>query len=154
MDSAREIENLVYRYAELIDSGDLRAWSGLFEHADYCGQDGSVLAHGAEAVYQLQSGYLRIYPDTGTPKTKHVTTNVTIEVDEAAGVANSRSYFTIMQATEELPLQCVCAGRYSDVFEKYAGHWRFKSRQIILDLLGDLSRHLLKFEGVDSSKTR
>ncbi|NNC55123.1 MAG: SnoaL-like domain-containing protein, partial [Pseudomonadales bacterium] len=65
MNSEREIENLVYRYAELIDQGMLEEWAALFEHADYCGQDGSVLAHGAKDVYTLQCSYLRIYPDTG-----------------------------------------------------------------------------------------
>ncbi|NNC54627.1 MAG: SnoaL-like domain-containing protein, partial [Pseudomonadales bacterium] len=111
---------------------------------DYCGQDGSMLAHGAKDVYTLQRSYLRIYPDTGTPKTKHVTTNVSIDVSEAENSATSRSYFTIFQATDELALQPITAGRYSDVFERVSGAWRFKSRQIIIDLMGDLSKHLLQ----------
>lgn len=144
MDSYREIENLVYRYAELIDQGNLKAWASLFAHADYCGQNGEVLATGTDAVHALQASFLRLYPDTGTPKTKHITTNVIIEVDDAGQHARSRSYFTILQATDELPLQPICAGRYKDEFHRVQGAWCFKSRQIILDHLGDLSKHLLQ----------
>jgi hypothetical protein len=32
--------------------------------------------------------------DDGTPRTKHVTTNLAIEVDKEGGTAMSRSYFT------------------------------------------------------------
>jgi hypothetical protein len=31
------------------------------------------------------------------PRTRHVTTNVVIEVDEQAGAATSRAYFTALQ---------------------------------------------------------
>ena len=41
---------------------------------------------------------IRIYED-GTPKTKHNTSNVQLEIDEAAGTARSRSYYCVTQAT-------------------------------------------------------
>ena len=50
--------------------------------------------------------------------------------------------FTVYQATPELPLQCVIAGRYHDTFEKVDGRWRFCDRLIIGDLVGDLTQHL------------
>ena len=43
--------------------------------------------------------------DDGTPKTKHVTTNAIIEVDDDAGTATSRANYAVTQATDELPLQ-------------------------------------------------
>jgi hypothetical protein len=43
--------------------------------------------------------------DDGTPRTKHVTTNIAVEVDEEAGTALARSYFTVLQALPDLPLQ-------------------------------------------------
>jgi hypothetical protein len=43
--------------------------------------------------------------DDGTPRTKHVTTNITINVDDAAGTATSRAYFTVLQALPGLALQ-------------------------------------------------
>jgi hypothetical protein len=42
--------------------------------------------------------------EDGTPRTTHVTTNPAIEVDDEAGTAVSRSYFTALQALPELAL--------------------------------------------------
>ena len=40
-DSAIEITNLIYTYAERLDGGDLDAVAGLFEHGRICGvEDG------------------------------------------------------------------------------------------------------------------
>ena len=66
-----------------------------------------------------------------------------IDVDEAADTATSRSYFTVLQALEDFPLQTIIAGRYHDRFGRVDGIWRFSERMILPDLLGDLSRHLL-----------
>jgi hypothetical protein len=83
---------------------------------------------------------VRRYPD-GTPRTKHVTTNVMVEVD--GDTATARSYYTVMQQTEVLPLQPIICGRYHDTFTNQGGHWRFADRLIFSDLIGDLSQHLL-----------
>jgi hypothetical protein len=40
-----------------------------------------------------------------------------------------------------LPLQPIVAGRYRDRFECVDGVWRFTSRHIIIDLMGDISHH-------------
>jgi 3-phenylpropionate/cinnamic acid dioxygenase small subunit len=78
----------------------------------------------------------------GTPRTKHVTTNVIVEIDEAAGTATARSYFTVFQQTAAVPLQAIVAGRYHDRFARAAGGWRFTERLIYMDLVGDLHDHL------------
>ena len=79
----------------------------------------------------------------GTPRTKHVTTNPIIEVDEDAGTAICRSYYTVLQQTEESPLQTIVAGRYHDRFERVDGRWRFSYRDLtLIDMVGDVSRHL------------
>ena len=80
--------------------------------------------------------------DDGTPRTKHVTTNVIIEADEEAGTAVSRAYFTVLQARPRLPLQPITSGRYSDRFERRDGQWRFAERRVRVDLVGDVSHHL------------
>ena len=54
--------------------------------------------------------------DDGTPKTKHLTTNLTIDVDDHAGRATARSYFTVVQGVPGTPIQTIVAGRYEDVF--------------------------------------
>ena len=94
---------------------------------------------GARAMYEMST---RLYEDDGTPKTKHITTNAIIEVDEEAGTATSRSYFCVVQATPALPLQPIVAGRYHDTFTVVDGSWVFATRTLFVDLAGDLSHHL------------
>jgi 3-phenylpropionate/cinnamic acid dioxygenase small subunit len=84
---------------------------------------------------------LIVYAD-GTPRTRHVTTNIAIEVDEEAGTAVARSYFTVLQALPDLALQPIASGRYRDRFERRGGQWRFTARRATVGLVGDVSRHL------------
>lgn len=141
MNSAVEITNLLYRYAELIDSGDLAGAAALFEHAKIK-LNGSEEPQDNEAVLSVWRNYMKIY-SCGTPRTKHVITNPIVEIDEAAGKATCRSYYTVLQATDEVPLQIVAAGRYHDTFERVNGAWRYCYRDYsLLDLKGNLSGHL------------
>jgi 3-phenylpropionate/cinnamic acid dioxygenase small subunit len=143
MDSARAIENLLYRYAELIDGGDLEGVARLFAHGEILAPAATSGAKGYDAVLAMYRSATRIYPETGTPRTRHVTSNAIIEVDETAGRATARSYFTVFQATEGFALQPIIAGRYHDLFERHDGEWRFRERRMLPDLWGDLSKHLL-----------
>jgi 3-phenylpropionate/cinnamic acid dioxygenase small subunit len=138
---AREaIAALIFRYAERLDAGDLAGVAGLFEHATYRGSGGSVY-RGAAAVRDVLSQRVIRYGD-GTPRTKHVTTNLTIALDADGIEATARSYFTVFQQVDAAPLQAIVAGRYHDRFVRAAGEWRFAERLIHVDLVGDLSRHL------------
>ena len=138
-DAAREIENLIYAYAERIDAGDLDGLAELFRHGRIEAQPG-VVFEGVDQVRSLYEMATRLYDD-GTPRTKHVTTNVAVEVD--GGVASSRAYYTVFQQTDELPLQPIIAGRYHDTFHRVADRWCFDTRQMFVDLRGDLGHHLL-----------
>ena len=143
MDSYRQIEHLIYRYAELIDAGDLSRIADLFSHARLLGPDGKLVASGSKEFLNVQRRAVNINPNTGNPQTKHITTNVIIEVDDVANEATARSYFTVLQATVGFALQPIIAGRYLDKFKRVNGQWRFQQRQSIPDLRGDLSQHLL-----------
>jgi 3-phenylpropionate/cinnamic acid dioxygenase small subunit len=142
---AREIENLLYRYAERIDAGDLEGVAELFTHGRIAASAAATpeqTFEGRERVLALYRGSTRIYDD-GSPHTKHVTTNSIIEVEEGAGTAAARSYYTVFQQLEDFPLQPIIAGRYHDSFQRLDGRWWFDTRIMIVDLVGDLSRHLL-----------
>lgn len=142
MNSATAIANLLYRYAELMDAGDLEGVAALFDKARIRTGGGDTV-EGSAPMLALWRAHVRIHP-CGTPRTKHVITNPIIEVDEDAGTATCRSYYTVFQATPELPLQAICAGRYHDTFVREDGAWRFSERDYsLLDLVGDLSQHLL-----------
>ena len=71
-------------------------------------------------------------------------TNLIVDVDEGGETASSRSYFTVLQAVPgELALQPVIAGRYRHRYQRVEGGWRVTAMHIIIDLMGDLSRHML-----------
>jgi 3-phenylpropionate/cinnamic acid dioxygenase small subunit len=140
-DSAREIENLVYAYAERIDAGDYAGVAELFRHGRIQAAPG-VVVEGADAVRKLYEQSTRLHED-GTPRTRHVTTNVIVEVDEAAGRATSRASYTVVQQTDALPLQPIIVGRYHDSFHRVDGRWCFDTREMFVDLTGDLGHHLL-----------
>jgi 3-phenylpropionate/cinnamic acid dioxygenase small subunit len=133
------IQNLIATYAELVDDGDFAAVAMLLADASFTGGAGSV--SGRDAIEKMLRDSLIVYDD-GTPRTKHVTTNLAIEVDEEAGTAVSRSYFTALQALPDLPLQPIVSGRYQDRFERRDRQWRFVQRRVRSDLVGDVSRHL------------
>ena len=145
MGSARDdITALIYRYAERIDAGDFEGIADLFGDAVITDESDDREIIGFEAVLAMYTGATRRYPDDGTPKTKHVMTNVIVEVDEAAGTATSRSYYTVLQAVPgHFALQPVIAGRYHNRYERVDGAWRFAGIHFFVDLVGDLSHHLL-----------
>ncbi len=143
MESSRQIENLIYRYAELIDDGDLEGVAELFRDAEIVSPVHNVRRQGFDEVLQMYRLSCRLYETTGTPLTKHLTTNVIIELDGNGNEASARSYYTVIQATDCLPLQPIISGRYKDRFRKVDTRWQFASREMIVDLIGDCSAHLL-----------
>jgi 3-phenylpropionate/cinnamic acid dioxygenase small subunit len=143
MSSETAICNLLYRYAELMDSGRFdRIADELFSHARLIvGPEGSPTLDAQQMLDVFKRTTIR-YED-GTPRTKHMITNPIVEVDEEAGSATCRSYYTVFQQTDSLPLQPVVSGRYHDRFERVDGHWRFVERDYtMVDLVGDISAHL------------
>ncbi|MFZ6045379.1 nuclear transport factor 2 family protein [Pseudomonas sp. CR3202] len=139
--SEAEIANLLYRYAELLDGGNLEGVAELFRHAQIKLQQGDERV-GADELLGIFREQVRLYP-CGTPRTKHLVSNPIIEVDEASHRATARSYYTVLQATDSLPLQPIATGRYHDAFERIDGAWRFSFRDYsMLDMVGDLSGHL------------
>lgn len=137
------IQNLIYRYCERLDRGDFEGVARLFEHAALHVPALHEPLRGVAAITALYSRFTRLYPDSGTPKTRHVTSNVIIEPD-GENAARAQSYVLVHQATPQLPLQPIIGGRYHDRFERVGGVWRFSERRMEIDLFGDLSAHLLQ----------
>ena len=146
------IQNLLYRYCDRLDRGDLDGMAKLFANADvYLPADPKPIRDPAR-IAALYRQYTRIYPDTGTPKTRHVTTNVMIE-PEGETAARAQSYVIVFQATDSLQLQPVIGGRNYDRFERVDAVWRFRERRIESDLMGDLSAHMLQAIPGSTSKS-
>ncbi|MCH9709861.1 MAG: nuclear transport factor 2 family protein [Actinomycetia bacterium] len=143
-DAAREIENLIYTYAERIDAGDLDGVAALFSHGRIRGmEDGppETVFEGAARVRKMYEMTVRLHDD-GTPRTKHFTTNVQVRVDEEAATAQGSAYYCVTQATPGLPLQVIVTGRYRDTFHRINGTWWFDTRIMLVDQVGDTSNHL------------
>jgi uncharacterized protein (TIGR02246 family) len=138
-DDVEAIRALVHEYAERIDTGDLDGLAAMFADATWGSPGRGAPLRGAEQVRHAYDGVI-LYD--GIPSTKHVISNVTIEIADDGTTATARSYFTVLQGRPDFPLQPVIAGRYHDQFERADDAWRFADRQIIPDLIGDLSQHL------------
>ncbi len=140
MTSYNAITNLLYRYAEHIDSGNLEAAADMFRHARIKRGPGILLSHSDILAFWRQ--IVVIYAD-GTPRTRHMVTNPIVEIDEVAGAAACRSCYTVLQHLDDFPLQVIAVGRYHDEFERVDGEWRFSFRDYsFMDFRGDLSRHI------------
>jgi ketosteroid isomerase-like protein len=137
--SSRLIENLIATYAFLVDDGEFAKMADLLTDANFC-LDGGPAIKGRDAIERLARDTLQTYDD-GTPRTRHVTTNIIIEVDEDADMAVSRSYFTVFQSLPDFPLQAVASGRYHDRFHRQDGQWRFTERIVSTNFFGDVSHH-------------
>jgi hypothetical protein len=143
-DPALAISNLILRYAELMDLGDFAGVGALFEHAGVTTDLSPEVRFGAALMQEQMETWTRRYSDNGTPHTKHVTTNLIIEIADDAQTAKSRCYYTVFQQTPELALQPIIAGRYHDEFAIIDGQWAFTKRHYINELFGNLSQHLLQ----------
>ncbi|HEY1826444.1 MAG TPA: nuclear transport factor 2 family protein [Acidimicrobiales bacterium] len=141
--SSEAITALIYTYAERIDLGDFAGVGELFEHATLTFEGFGDAISGRGEIQRLYERTTRRYDD-GTPRTKHVMTNVIVEVDEDEQHAASRSYFTVLQAVPgALALQPVIAGRYRHRYSQVEGRWRVDAMHIMIDLMGDLAHHML-----------
>jgi 3-phenylpropionate/cinnamic acid dioxygenase small subunit len=141
MDDRGQIENLLARYCRLYDNGDFEAYAQLFADARVVGPL-STLNSVDEIVAYHRSNCL-LYD--GSPRTRHVTTNIEIDVADDGLSATGRSYVTIYQAVPDFPLQVIFVGGYIDEFAKIDGKWRFAQRQAVPYLVGDLSHHAREF---------
>lgn len=136
-----DIERLIFTYAELMDAGDIEGVAALFEHAVVTNDSGEAV-RGSEALTERWRRNVILHAD-GTPRTRHVTTNVVVDVDDDQRTATARSYVTVFQEIEnEFPLQPIFAGTYHDRFDRVDGQWRFSQRHKGVHSLGDLSRHI------------
>lgn len=137
-----EITELLYRYAELIDAGDFEGVGQLLARSTFGGSaPGSV--SGAENIAELFAMTTRRYPEHGnTPRTRHLVLNPIVEVSDD-GSAASRSTFCVVQDTEAVPVQPIVVGRYYDRFGRDDSGWHFTERKVEIQMIGDVSAHLL-----------
>jgi 3-phenylpropionate/cinnamic acid dioxygenase small subunit len=140
-ESHHAITALMFRYAECIDAADFDAIGALFAAGKITNEGYPGEIAGADAVANLYRSTNRVHDD-GTLRTRHLTTNVLVDIDEEHDAAHARSAFVVFQATPDLPLQPIVAGRYHDEFRRHDGAWAFARRHILLEQTGDVRQHL------------
>ena len=134
-----EITDLIYRYAELIDAGDYDGLGELLSRAAFGGPKTPTIS-GADAIAKLFRVTTKRFAD-GTPKTRHLVLNLIVEVD--GDTAAARSTFCVVQATDRVALQPIVVGRYFDRFARDTAGWYFTERIADVEMVGDVSDHLL-----------
>ena len=135
------VTELLYRYAELIDAGDFDGVGQLLARATFAGTR-SASTSGAEAIAKLFAMTTRRYPDHGnTPRTRHLVLNPIVDIDNRT--ATARSTFCVIQNTETVRLQPIVVGRYFDSFSCDDDGWHFTARQVDVEMIGDISAHLM-----------
>lgn len=136
---AAEITALVHEYTWRLDGGDLDGVAELFAHATWRSAATGEVRRGRDEVRAAYDP-VRLYD--GSPRTKHLITNLTVVVDPGGDTATARCSFTVLQGVVAgEPVETVLAGRYDDRFDKVEGRWRFSDRLFLVDLVGDLRRH-------------
>jgi uncharacterized protein (TIGR02246 family) len=135
----RAIEALIFRYAQLVDDGDLDGLGALLAEAVFTGSGASL--RGRDEIAGMFHRTVIIHPD-GTPRTQHVVSNLVVEVADDRASAAARSYVTVFQALPDAPLRPIAAGRYADRFVRRDDGWRFAARTVDIRLVGDVGRHL------------
>lgn len=144
------IEDIMLRYAEGIDTGDIETVGAVFAKGALVMPDGSSLA-GADAVFEHFSNLIIFYDSEGnvvpyehgqcTPRTRHVTSNIIYEFNDAVNQADIRSYITCYQTIDGRN-EIIFGGRYIDTFALDQEGWHLVSRSILGDNLTDMRHHL------------
>jgi hypothetical protein len=113
----------------------------LFSEAEWV-FDGEKPLAGRQMVMEQLLRRVIMHPD-GTPRTRHLSSNEDISVNEIAGTANCRRYVTVIQQTDELPLQVIYSGEYFDEFIRNdKGQWRYSRLSISRPFYSDLHNHI------------
>lgn len=134
MSDRERIAALVHSYARLLDAGDVDGVVALFEHSTWRSfPNGSVRRGGAE----VRPVYENLVAADGDLRTKHLLTNLSIEVAPGATTASSHCNWTVLEGGPGQPIDIALSGQYTDTFEKVGGAWRFTDRLITIDLTGD-----------------
>jgi 3-phenylpropionate/cinnamic acid dioxygenase small subunit len=134
-----EISALVYRYAELLDGGDLDGVTDMFADATWRSAANGTVLRTRDEVHAV---YDRVILYDGVPRTRHLMDNLIIDLVDGADEAAGRCYYTVLQGGEPgTPIAPILAGRYVDRYQRGPGGWRFADREFHVDLTGDPSRH-------------
>lgn len=121
------IMRLLSDYGRLLDLRDGAGWAGLFlPDGEWVGGDHYGVIAGREKLAQFVASEF-----AGTPPCVHMFGNFAIEVDGDTATVWSR---WLLVEQRDGGLTPALAGSYSDVLARTGGGWRFRRREVALDL--------------------
>jgi len=147
VDDVQAIKNIVLSYVELLDLGDLDGLAAVFDRATVRVPGLEQELRGAQEFRDFIARSVQFHD--GIPSTKHVVSNLIVEVDDDRRSATARSYYTALQARPELPLQPILAGRFHDRLERDHESWHIVERVIHVDLIGDVRFHVTGLDEIN-----
>jgi hypothetical protein len=134
-----EITALVHRYGELLDAGDIDGVVAMFSRATWRSAATDAVLTTPEEIRAVYEG---IVMHEGSPRTRHLFTNLVIEMDDGAEDASGRLTYTVMQSVHPGdPVQVLMVGRYEDRYHRGDDGWYLTDRLFLIDLMGDASQH-------------
>jgi 3-phenylpropionate/cinnamic acid dioxygenase small subunit len=134
-----EISALVYRYAELLDAGDLDGVTDMFANATW---RSAATGEALTTREQVRAVYDRVILYDGVPRTRHLMDNLIIDLVDGADEATGRCYYTVLQGGQPgEPITPILSGTYVDRYRRGPDGWQFADREFRISLTGDLSRH-------------
>ena len=137
-----QVRNLLGRYCERLDAGDLDGVGALFATGRLTTEDGTVLATGADEVADFYRRGTRLHD--GSPRTKHLVVDTVLE-PSADGVVDRRPVVVRRAAGDRRAARAAAHHRRPLrrlVRPRRRAGGPGSERRFAVDLIGDLSHHL------------
>ena len=136
LEEKEAIRDLLATYCFLLDSGELDKWAELFTEDGTFDVGALGKAQSREGIKEFIS---RVRLTTGRVHgIKHCTLNSIIRV---TGIeARADSYVLVVRDSGQ-KIDTALAGRYEDLIVKQGDAWRFKVRNVHLDIAGPTRTH-------------
>jgi hypothetical protein len=131
-----EISSLLFRYAELLNTGQFDLVGELFAQ-------GRVSVEGSPKVYVGAAEVAEMYRSTTSSENgvDSLLFNSNVQVSIEGEQASAKSYFIAYHQRPGV-IRPVVGGRYRDRLSRIEGKWTFVERIMTIDLVGDLGSHL------------
>lgn len=132
IEAREEIQNLIYAYGRALDSRDFVAFSNLFAEEDGTWDGGMGIATGRDAIFELMDSTIGHASEPVQPRSHHVMTNITIEIDGDQASSTTKWIFVVPSESGDPRWQFL--GHYDDTFVHRDGQWYFLRRQASTDI--------------------
>ncbi len=133
----QEIVRVLHDCAAAYDAGRFDEVAGYF--ADGVWHVGPDAALTAGDVAAFLHGNIELYD--GSPRTRHVISNVRVEVRDDGAAAHAESVVIVYQALPAGPIKILVRGAYHDDFVR-TDRWRLAERRSTTDAVDGIETHI------------